>query len=183
MTARRHGLTVAIVTLVCLGVTSCTPAGPSQSELTAASEEMHDAVRTVAEEAVAGFEDLNPDLTFTLEPAAVEGYESWADCSSAPAVDADNPDAIVWMADRRLQIEPTQPPAALLSGVADRFATDGWTITDEPGTDASTVKLTRDGYQIRLAAHDPTDTAPARVALRVISPCIDAPDLTRGDDG
>lgn len=171
-----------MVTLACLGVAACTPAGPSQSELTAASEEMHDAVRTVAEAARSGLEELSPDLTFTLEPAAVEGYESWADCSSAPAVDADNPDAIVWMADRRLQVETTYSPAALLSGVADRFAADGWTIADAPRTDESTVKLTRDGYQIRLTAHDPTDTTPGRVALRVISPCVDAPDILPSDD-
>jgi len=142
----------------------------------ATSDEAHTSVVAAADEGVAALTELNPGLTFTLEPNPLGG-NYWSDCTNTPAPDPDNVEAMQWIANRSLAVEPKQTTAELLDPVIARLVAQGWVTGSETTAGIGrSVDMSRNGYVLYVSGDSEVDEdSPARVSVEVYSLCLDAP--------
>jgi hypothetical protein len=170
-----RALTGMAVVAGLLTVAGC--GGPTQEELMVESDSMLATVQETAGRAAALARERNPDVLLELDYDP-DRDDWWADCSSLPAPDSKNPTRIVWLAERRFNVELDRETATMIDPIVAALAQDGWVAgTEASGNGDRTVDLAKDGYAVSISGLiDPIPGRAPYLIISVSSPCIEAPE-------
>ncbi len=153
--------------LVVAPLSACEPSTPGDSPSPAAQPDWpaggpRDTVTSVVLDAEDALTRMHPDVTFT--DADLDASRS-TPCFGSPA----DGDAIAWLSERWLTVEPQQDTMPFVAQLTDYLVARGWTVGQGSTSEDDAVQLYRDDYQLTLVG----DAANGKAMVRITatSPC------------